>query len=77
MCDHGDDKDCTYLKVFDSIGEVYMCECGALTDVNNTYIGYDKYRAMTPEELTELVQELVNEKVKAIKAKVLEAIEGA
>ena len=77
MCDHGDDKDCTYLKIFDPVGEIYMCECGALTDVNNTYIGDDKYRAMAPGELEELVQELVNEKVKAIKAKVLEAIEGA
>ena len=75
MCDHSDDKHCTYMEIFDKIAEVYMCECGALIDVNSERGLKDN--SMTPGELTMLVQELLNEKVNAIKTAVMSAIEGA
>ena len=76
MCDHGNDKDCTYIKVFGNLAEVYMCECGALVNLDDTR-ARGGYRAMTPGELAELVQELLDDKFEAIRNKVKEAIEGA
>ena len=77
-CDHGDDKPATYLNVFDLIGEIYMCECGALLDIDkrDAYDG-DKTRAMTPAELTECIQELIDEKLKTAKSKIVRAVEEA
>ena len=53
-----------------------MCECGALVNLDDTR-ARGGYRAMTPGELAELVQELLDDKFEAIRNKVKEAIEGA
>jgi len=78
-CNHSMDKDVVHLGIFDEVHEVYMCECGALLDNGNpdSYIGEDEQRAMTPAELTQLVNELVAERVRVIERKVLKAFEEA
>ena len=49
-CDHGNDKSCAFLG-FMPLGEVYMCECGALVDVSNEGNYRDPFAPMSPAEL--------------------------
>lgn len=57
MCDHGDDKGNTWLMKADVPGyEVYVCECGALINIQDKK-NYDKAQyAMTSEEIEEMIE---------------------
>lgn len=50
-CDHGDDKQYTYLDFMP--GDVHMCECGALMNMDKQ----DSYASMTPDELKEKLEQ--------------------
>ena len=74
MCNHDENKSSTYLDVFGTVGEVYMCECGALIDIEAEKNYDNPTHPMTPQELIDLVERLVNEKIDEIRAKVNKAI---
>jgi hypothetical protein len=63
MCDHGEGKDTTYLPIFNDVGEVYMCECGALIDIANPKNFKEPSYAMTAAELNEALRDLINGKI--------------
>jgi hypothetical protein len=54
-CDHGTTKKETYIPAFDCVGEVYMCECGALLNIADEPSGTV---ALDAERLQELVTKL-------------------
>lgn len=57
MCDHSDDKQHVYLQIIDHPDfEVYVCECGALTNINDpkNYKG-DPCHAMTATEIESML----------------------
>jgi len=71
MCDHDDDKGKTFLDWF-PVGEVYMCECGALIDIDDehNFRDGDELNAMTPDELKSAFRAYGDE----IKAKIIAAV---
>ena len=60
MCNHDENKDTTYMPIFNDSGEVYLCECGALIDIANEKNYRETLHPMTAEEITEAVRYLVN-----------------
>lgn len=56
MCDHGEDKEFTYLPILsDGRHEIYQCECGALIDMRAPENDRPPYHAITPQRLTDLI----------------------
>lgn len=76
MCDHNDGLQHIYLGCFDCPGyEIYMCECGALVNVQDkrNYTG-DEYVVMTPEDIEMMMLQILRDYKSGLMDKISRAI---
>ena len=52
--------------MFSDVGEVYLCECGALIDIGAEKNFCEPFEPMTAEEIEQLGRDLVNDRIERI-----------
>lgn len=61
MCNHEDSKNAEYLEEFDYPGyEIYVCECGALLNIQDKRNWNPPYQPMTADEIKEMLESVIH-----------------